>query len=129
MVSMAFRPFSRSPHKLDAVGAVDAASAVLVGWGREALTAVRTYPPVPPGSRYVRTFNLQRSWFLTPVIRTPAGGIQVSVRNSAEYANLVIGPDQRPYHRRTGWPRLREFMERRRSDLYRRLKRAVESKL
>lgn len=82
---------------------------------REAFTVVevpfsndlRDYPPVPPGSRYKRTYRLKRGWIVRLVEQDNA--YQVVVSNPTVYTKWVMGSfDQRrsyqtAVHRRNGW--------------------------
>lgn len=66
-------------------------------WQDETLPIAQKYPPPPPGSKYVRTFKLQRSWHKSPI-----GGGVAQVRASVysdgtadagygDYAPYVMG--------------------------------------
>ena len=54
---------------------------------------LRTYPAPPPGSRYVRTHNLKRSWQYAIVSPERA-----EVSNTAIYAGYVQGENQAAVH-------------------------------
>jgi hypothetical protein len=68
---------------------------------------LRDYPPVPPGSRYKRTFKLKRGWIVRLV--DVGDSHQVIVSNPTFYTKWVMGSfDQRrnyqtALHRRNGW--------------------------
>jgi len=76
------------------------------------LSALRFYPPVPPGSRYKRTFRLRRGWKL--FIQTMVNGFELIVSNLTKYTPWVVGSlakvrsaaaqFQRAFHRKNGWP-------------------------
>ena len=73
-----------------------------------------TYPPKPPHSRYIRTGRLRREW------SAEADSRQVEIFNEAKnpgtgqfYAPYVIGKFQQPNHKRTGWTKSNETIERR----------------
>ena len=65
---------------------------------------VAAYPPVPPFSRYVRTGMLGRGWGTKSW--TESNDVKGEVRNNVEYAPLVQGPEQKLFHKTTGWKRL-----------------------
>jgi hypothetical protein len=75
------------------------------------LSELRFYPPVPPGSRYKRTFRLRRGWKL--FIETLVNGFQFVVSNLTKYTPWVVGSlakvrsvaaqFQRDFHKRNGW--------------------------
>lgn len=54
------------------------------------------------GIPYQRTRTLQKSWVFA--IDEYPGGAEVRIGNTAAYARFVIGADQQPFHRNTGWP-------------------------
>jgi hypothetical protein len=56
------------------------------------------------GIPYRRTRNLQKSWVFA--IDDYPNGAEVSIGNTADYARYVIGAEQQPFHRNTGWPRI-----------------------
>lgn len=88
--------------------------------GREVYEAVRPplldelrfYPPVPPGSRYQRTYRLRNNWEVT--FEMTPGGFRFGVSNKTWYAAWVVGSlaqnidaasrFQREFHARHGWP-------------------------
>lgn len=76
------------------------------------LDGLKFYPPVPAGSRYVRTFKLRNNW--TAIFELIGSGFRISIQNSTFYAIWVVGslaqrPSaakrfQRDFHARHGWP-------------------------
>jgi hypothetical protein len=70
---------------------------VLEGEWRQFLTPLqrelRTYPPPPVGSKYVRTFNLKRNWQYAVLSPTEA-----EIGNCAVYAGWVQGVEQAAVH-------------------------------
>lgn len=56
------------------------------------------------GIPYQRTRTLQQSWVFA--IQDYPGGAEISIGNTADAARYVIGADQQPFHRNTGWPRI-----------------------
>jgi len=54
---------------------------------------LRTYPPPPMGSKYVRTFNLKRNWQYAVLSPTSA-----EIGNAAIYAGWVQGVEQAAVH-------------------------------
>lgn len=76
------------------------------------LEALRFYPGVPAGSRYVRTFTLRNNWEVT--FESTQVGFQIAIRNSTRYALWVVGSlaqnanaakrFQRDFHAQHGWP-------------------------
>lgn len=80
------------------------------------LAGLQFYPPVPAGSRYVRTFRLQRGWAVTLQVDGGNAGVQIDlvVTNSTPYTKWVVGTltnvdalarqTQRDFHARNGWP-------------------------
>ena len=76
------------------------------------LDELRFYPPVPPRSRYVRTFRLRNNWTVT--FESLADGFKMSIQNSTAYAQWVVGSlaqneaaakrFQQPFHAKNGWP-------------------------
>jgi hypothetical protein len=75
------------------------------------LDELRHYPPVPPGSKYIRTFRLQNGWFVD--IIQSGGEFLFQVGNDVEYAQFVVGSlaqavaaaarFQRDFHKAHGW--------------------------
>lgn len=75
------------------------------------LDELRHYPPVPPGSTYIRTFRLQEGWHV--FILQQAGSFIIRVSNEVEYSQWVVGSlaqaiaaaaaFQRVFHREHGW--------------------------
>jgi ribosomal protein L14 len=75
------------------------------------LDALRLYPPVPAGSRYVRTFKLRRGWDVD--LDIAGSSVYVVVRNATPYTRWVVGTlssidavarhTQAAFHRRNGW--------------------------
>ena len=47
----------------------------------EIVSILEVYPPVPPGSTYMRTYNLQGSWRIIP--RSLGGSVSINIRNDA----------------------------------------------
>jgi hypothetical protein len=80
------------------------------------LTALQFYPPVPPGSRYQRTFRLKRGWVIELDVSNRGDGLQIdlAVKNATPYTQWVVGTltnvdalarqTQRAFHARNGWP-------------------------
>lgn len=76
------------------------------------LEALRFYPPVPAGSKYVRTFRLRRGWDVR--LEFTGNGVFLVVRNATPYTRYVVGllttadaaarATQRAFHARNGWP-------------------------
>jgi hypothetical protein len=70
------------------------------------------YPPVPPNSRYRRTFRLRRGW--TIELAFEGNETRLIVRNRTRYTQWVVGSlaqdrnaagrFQRAFHARNGWP-------------------------
>jgi len=56
------------------------------------------YPPVPAGSKYIRTFHLNRSWDKEVI-----NPLTAQVLNNAIYAGYVVGHEQTAMHAGTGW--------------------------
>ena len=77
-------------------GALEAAGVVLV-------SKARSYPPVPEGSKYQRTYKLQNSWDS----RVSNDGMVLSVgtnKSSVPYAGYVMGrEEQTRVHAWHGW--------------------------
>lgn len=76
------------------------------------LEELRHYPPVPPGSKYVRTFKLREGW----AVRIGQVGVtqfRFDVYNRTHYSAWVVGSlaqnraiaesFQREFHRANGW--------------------------
>lgn len=77
----------------------------------------RVYPPVPAGSTYQRTYELDRSWEV--VDKSHGLGIAYAIENRARdpygrsYAGLVHGPEgQWGVHASHGWRNIGDVMER-----------------
>jgi hypothetical protein len=68
---------------------------------------LREYPPVPPGSRYKRTFKLRRGWAARFAVQ--GDEFRIAVSNDTRYLKWVMGSfDQRRnyqtrVHQRNGW--------------------------
>lgn len=85
----------------------------------DAIDRLRTYPPEKPGSIYVRTGTLGRSWSRTDV-RLTRSGLIATVTNDAvdprgrEYSGWVHGDEQgagqQEQHASTGWPLAAEVL-------------------
>jgi hypothetical protein len=77
------------------------------------LDELRFYPPVPAGSKYVRTFALRRAW-VARLDRNGRDRVDFVVENNVRYTQWVVGslaqnPSQarrfqRDFHARNGWP-------------------------
>jgi hypothetical protein len=73
--------------------------------GLEFQTAMKVYPPVPPGSTFQRTMTIRNKW----TREVASDGSQVVVGNNAErkgiqYAPYVQGREkQAKWHQRNGW--------------------------
>lgn len=75
------------------------------------LSLLRTYPPVPPASRYRRTFRLKNNWIVTLVVSGES--VEIFIGNKTPYASDVVGKlarnvetaarFQQTYHNRNGW--------------------------
>lgn len=78
----------------------------------EMLTALQFYPPVPPGSRYKRTFRLKRGWIVD--LHLHDNVLDLVVTNTTPYTGDVVGrlttvqaeaeAMQEWFHRQNGWP-------------------------
>lgn len=80
------------------------------------LADLQFYPPVPAGSRYIRTFRLRRGWIVDIAIRGTGDGLKIEliVINRTPYTPFVSGAlsnidsvaraTQRAFHARNGWP-------------------------
>lgn len=80
------------------------------------LAGLQFYPPVPAGSRYVRTFRLRRGWNVNLEIVSDGAGVSIDlvVTNPTPYTRWVVGTltnvdalarlTQRDFHARNGWP-------------------------
>ena len=76
------------------------------------LDELRFYPPVPPNSRYRRTFRLRRGW--AAVLERTTDGYRIVVSNDTRYTQWVVGSlaqnrnaaarFQQDFHNRNGWP-------------------------
>ena len=81
--------------------------------------SVSPYPPEPPGSKYVRTYNLLRNWRIKRTINWQ-GGLTAQILNPVKdpkgkwYAARVHGPlgTQWPTHTKTGWRSLADYLKR-----------------
>lgn len=67
--------------------------------GTEYLQAeAQKYPPPPEGSRYVRTFQLQRGWQQSnPRLVFGGSGFQMVAENPTPYAPFVQDPDRQAW--------------------------------
>lgn len=76
------------------------------------LDELKTYPPVPPNSKYKRTFKLRDNWRID-IGQAGAGQFKFEVSNSTDYAVWVVGSlamaqdaagrFQRDFHKAHGW--------------------------
>ena len=70
------------------------------------------YPPVPAGSRYVRTTKLLRGWRIFN--RSTGSGVRWEIVNNVPYAQLVhgtaTGAKQWHVHRAHGWKNIGDVM-------------------
>lgn len=89
----------------DLVADLKAAEGVILAGQRAELADITSdvaidaslYPPEPPGSTYVRTYDLERGWG----VEGPTGGglsLEAAAVNSVEHARYVMGEDQAPIH-------------------------------
>ena len=72
---------------------------------------VNYYPSEPPGSKYIRTHELERSWRIIY-----HGGVYVLVNEAVDkwgrsYAEYVVGEFQTYKHETTGWPRVPDYVD------------------
>jgi hypothetical protein len=86
-------------HKLDSVSKVHTVlEPPMVRAQTRILRRLTVYPP-RPGSKYRRTFTLQRKWLIAPLVRAN-NGLTGKVGTDLEYAPLVQSAKfQRPIHR------------------------------
>lgn len=74
---------------------------------------LQMYPPPKAGSRYIRTFNLQRGWRIGNVTLSK-DGFTKRISNTEYYAGLVHGGEQGTgqlgMHSETGWPLFAEVI-------------------
>lgn len=78
----------------------------------EMLADLQFYPPVPPGSKYVRTFKLRDSWVIR-IYPVSESEFVFEVSNDAGYTQWVVGSlaqsveaaarFQRDFHKKNGW--------------------------
>lgn len=80
------------------------------------LAGLQFYPPVPAGSRYVRTYRLRRGWTVNLEIVGNGAGLSIDlvVTNPTPYTRWVVGTltnvdalarlTQQAFHARNGWP-------------------------
>lgn len=76
------------------------------------LDELRTYPPVPADSKYVRTFKLRDGWRIE-IAQAGSGQFIFRVTNDVEYTQFVVGSlalanaaasrFQRDFHANNGW--------------------------
>lgn len=76
------------------------------------LNELQHYPPVPPGSKYLRTFKLRDGWRID-IGQAGGGQFRFEVSNSTDYTVWVVGSlatareaaarFQRDFHRANGW--------------------------
>lgn len=104
--------FDETTRKL----AADTAREVYDEIHAQMLAALRFYPPVPTGSRYKRTFRLQRGWQIDLDISSSGGSLAIDlvVKNATPYTGKVVGTltnidavalaTQQAFHARNGWP-------------------------
>lgn len=85
-------------------------------FARAAVERAAKYPPVPAGSKYIRTGTLMRSWRINNI--STGEGIRHQLSNYATdprgrpYSRLVYGPtDQWPTHAAHGWPNIADVLE------------------
>jgi hypothetical protein len=79
---------------------------------QQMLTALQFYPPVPPGSKYKRTYRLRRGWIVD--LSLTGDTIALVITNPTTYTRYVVGAltnqtalaalAQRDFHRANGWP-------------------------
>lgn len=77
------------------------------------LDELRFYPPVPPNSKYVRTFRLKRGWKVE-LERRGRDRVAFAVSNDTPYTQWVVGSlaqdtararsYQQDFHAAHGWP-------------------------
>jgi hypothetical protein len=76
------------------------------------LEAIQFYPPVPAGSRYIRTFRLRRGWQVD--LHLFANTVELVISNATPYTAKVVGTlinndalaraTQEAFHANNGWP-------------------------
>ena len=80
-------------------------------FGDETIADFKEYPPVPAGSRYERTFSLQKSLYSKAVF-SPSTGLTLNIgsykdvavdKYGRSYAGFVIGDEQTDFHIAHGW--------------------------
>lgn len=73
------------------------------------LNELQFYPPVPPNSKYKRTYKLRRGWGVF-FIRPSASQFTMTISNEVKYTQWVVGSlaingqrFQRDFHKANGW--------------------------
>lgn len=122
MISVKVEGLSETERVLDRVQARVREPGIPKIW-KDLLADLRDYPPPPPGSRYVRTGNLGRSWR----VRFAQGRMPTlfEAANDATYAQWVQGDRQAAIHRGR-WTPASEILARYEADIVREWEQEIE---
>ena len=96
--------------------------AALLAAGKTVESEMKEYPPPPPASTYVRTYNLRDSWNVKPQRRD----FSVIVENTAEYAPYVQGDKLQASIHRGRWKTLKKTAESKKDEIVNKLKKQVD---
>lgn len=110
-ISVRFRALTARVPQLVPLQLLGEVSAFQRDWARNVVAEIRTYPPPPAMSTYVRTFQLYNGWSVQgPTFSS--GGLVTKIVNNTPYARFVQGNDQTWFHEQTGWKRIQDFLDR-----------------
>lgn len=101
-ISVRFRALTTKPERFDVSELVDSVEQHMVRHAHNIIREVRHYPPPPPNSRYVRTYQLQTNWQLIGPHQL-GGGLVMYITNDTPYAVYVQGNQQTWFHAQNGW--------------------------
>lgn len=110
-LSVRFRALTARVPQLIPMRLLAEVSAFQRDWAQNVLAEIRTYPPPPSNSTYVRTFKLYNSWRIDGP-RFTSSGLTTRIVNDTSYAKFVQGNEQTWFHEQTGWKRIQDFLDR-----------------
>lgn len=118
---MEFRGYNRVKNALRGlvVKSPQVADETLRAWAQDSRAELKStpYPPVPAGSKYIRTGNLANRWAVVNL-----GVARYALVNRAPYSGWVVGEQQTQTHRQNKWWRASEILARRLDELRDRLR-------
>lgn len=80
------------------------------------------------GIKYLNSQKMSNRWNNWPV-KVLGRSVQLEIKNSADYSGYVIGDKQAWFHKRRGWKKTRDIIERTQGDAVRAIGKEIEREL